>query len=160
MFPPDPPWTTFKLTNVSGNRKQIRLELVTSLSAHVLTVIRKGRIVGAIERDVLLGSRAFRMRGLRGALPRQGQGPAHGRASHGPGVRDCHQVGPVARGPARPERHAGGRRPPGSADRPLVRAGVGPAGGERSRLLRALRARDARWDAAGRGGQPGFTPSL
>jgi hypothetical protein len=66
MFPPDPPWTTFKLTNVSGKRKQIRFKLVTSLSARVrLTVIRKGRIVGALERDVLLGSRAFRMPGLR-----------------------------------------------------------------------------------------------
>jgi hypothetical protein len=63
MFPPEQPWTTFRLTNVSGRHKQIRFRLRTSLSAHVrLTVTRKGRVIGRLERDVLLGSRGFRMR--------------------------------------------------------------------------------------------------
>jgi hypothetical protein len=61
-----PSWTVFKLTDLSGKHRQVRFKLHTSLTAHVrLTVIRRGRVIGALKRDVLLGSRRFRMRGLR-----------------------------------------------------------------------------------------------
>ena len=63
---PSQTWASFKLTNVSGKHRQIKLRLYTSLSAHVrLTVARKGRVVASLKRDVYLGSTALKVPRLR-----------------------------------------------------------------------------------------------